>query len=1025
MCTLVRRSAAALFVVLLLRGTVFAQAAITGVVKDPSGAVLPGVTVEAASPVLIEKIRSVTTDATGQYRIVDLRPGTYTVTFLLTGFSSVKREGIELSGTFVASINADLRVGALQETVTVTGETPIVDVQSAKVQNTVGKDILTAIPTSRNATGLQALIPGMVTTGDSGGITGGTGGGASSMHGGRPSDSRTLADGLNMGWAGANSNAAVVNVAGAQEVVTSISGGLGEAETAGVMMNIVPRDGGNKFNGTIEYSGANGAMQSSNYTQALKDAGLRSPAELLKVWEFNPMAGGPIVRDRLWFYLTYRESYAENTIPGMWFNKNGGDPTKWTVDFDLARPAFNDNRTRNYIGRVTWQVSPRNKINFQNSEQYNSANRTGGGSGTRTPEAQGLVLYTPGHTRVLTWTSPLTNRVLLEAGWGSYMANYANDAPRIDGTHNPGMISVFDQGTSPGTGIAGLTYRFDNPLGGGFQHHQIGTLANLKASISYVTGAHSMKVGYQGGFSNPSQSYYNFTPFVQFRFLNGVPNQLTQTAQYGGTGASAVELVRNLVPTSLYAQDQWTRNRLTLQGGIRYDYILSSYPESCAGGADYPLMPTQICYPARSTPGVHWHDLTPRFGAAYDLFGNGKTAVKVNIGKYMQALTASNSDMDLNPLIRLNLQTTRTWDDRAGRGINGDFIPQCNLLNTAANGECGAMDNQNFGKEFFTRTFDPGFINGFGKRPYNWELGVSLQQEVAPRVGVTVGYYRRWFGNFYTLDNTLTAATDYTQFSVPIPVDSRLPGGGGGVVSGVYNLVPTKVGQVQDLALLDSAVGAEPTENWQGIDFGINARLRQGITLQAGTSTGRTLQDNCALRSALPETYPWSTIVITQALRGDSAAGLTSPYCRIVEPYLTSFRGLATYVIPRIDLQLSATWRSDPGIEELANYTVTNAVANSGPQPLGRNLSSGNITVNLIPRYTLYSDRRNNIDFRIAKIVRFRRMRAQVGLDLYNVLNADSVTTVNNTFVANTPGWLTPLSVATARFAKINVQIDF
>jgi len=1025
MCTLVRRSAAALFVVLLLPATLFAQAAITGVVKDPSGAVLPGVTVEAASPVLIEKVRSVATDATGQYRIVDLRPGTYSVTFVLTGFSTVKREGIELSGTFVASINADLRVGTLQETVTVTGETPIVDVQSAKVQNTVGKDILTAIPSSRNATGLQALIPGMATTGDSGGITGGTGGGASSMHGGRPSDSRTLADGLNMGWAGANSNAAVVNVAGAQEVVTSISGGLGEAETAGVSMNIVPRDGGNKFNGTIEYSGANGGMQSSNYTQALKDAGLRSPAELLKVWEFNPMAGGPIVRDRLWFYLTYRESYAENTIPGMWFNKNAGDPTKWTVDFDLARPAFNDNRTRNYIGRVTWQVSPRNKINFQNSEQYNSASRTGGGSGTRTPEAQGLVLYTPGHTRVLTWTSPLTNRVLLEAGWGSYMANYANDAPRIDGTHNPGMISVFDQGTSPGTGIAGLTYRFDNPLGGGFQHHQIGTLANLKASISYVTGAHSMKVGYQGGFSNPSQSYYNFTPFVQFRFLNGVPNQLTQTAQYGGTGASAVELVRNLVPASFYAQDQWTRNRLTLQGGLRYDYILSSYPESCAGGPDYPLMPTQICYASRSTPGVHWHDLTPRFGAAYDLFGNGKTAVKVNLGKYMQALTASNSDMDLNPLIRLNLQTTRTWDDRAGRGINGDFTPQCNLLNPAANGECGPMDNQNFGKEFFTRTFDPNFINGFGKRPYNWELGVSLQQEVAPRVGVTVGYYRRWFGNFYTLDNTLTAASDYTQFSVPIPSDARLPGGGGGVVSGVYNLNPNKVGQVQDLALLDSSVGAEPTENWQGVDIGINARLRQGITLQAGTSTGRTLQDNCALRSALPETYPWSTIVITQALRGDSAAGLTSPYCKIVEPYLTSFRGLATYVIPKVDLQLSATWRSDPGIEELANYTVTNAVANSGPQPLGRNLSSGNITVNLIPRYTLYSDRRNNIDFRVAKILRFRRIRAQVGLDVYNVMNTDSVTTVNNTFVANTPGWLTPLSVATARFAKINVQLDF
>jgi hypothetical protein len=1024
--------------VLLPASSVLAQGVITGVVKDASGAVMPGVTVEAASPALIEKIRTVVSDDTGQYRIVDLRTGTYAITFSLTGFSTVKRDGIEISGTFVATVNAELRVGSLAETITVTGETPIVDVQSAKVQTTINRDVIAAIPTSRNATGIMAIIPGMATNGDNGGITGGTGGGASSMHGGRPSDSRTLSDGLNMGWAGANSNAAVVNVAGSQEIVTSTSGGLGEAETAGVVLNVVPRDGGNTFSGMVYYSGANGDMQSSNYTQALKDAGLRSPAQLLKVWEVNPMGGGRIIRDKLWFYLTYRQSYAENTIPGMFFNKNGGDPTKWLVDFDTSRVGFNDTRVKNYIGRLTWQVSPRNKISFQDSEQWSSANRTGGGSATRTPEAQGLNLYTPGHTRTLTWTSPISNRMLLEAGWGQYLANYANDAPRIDGQHNPALISVLEQtgvasaaipGSEYNGGIAGLTYRFDNPLGGGFQHHQIGTLANLKASISYITGAHNIKVGYMGGFSNPSQAYYNFTPFVQYRFNGGVPNQLTQTAQYGGTGPSAVEFVRNLVPTSFYAQDQWTSNRLTLQGGLRYDYILTSYPDSCMGGPTYPLMPTQICYPARSTPGVHWSDLTPRIGAAYDLFGNGRTAVKFNIGKYVQALTASNSDMDLNPLIRLNLQTTRTWNDRGGLGVNGDYVPQCDLLNPAANGECGAMDNQNFGKEFFTRTFDPDFINGFGKRPNNWEMGVSLQQEVAPRVSVTAGFYRRWFGNFYTLDNTAVAASDFTQFGVPIPLDPRLPGGGGGVVSGIYNVNPNRVGAVADFAEQTSKLGADPTENWQGVDFGVNARLRNGVTIQGGTSTGRTLQDNCALRSQLPETYPWSTIIVTQSLRGDSSAGLTRPYCRIVTPYQTSFRGLATYVVPKVDVQLAATWRSDPGNEIQANYTVTSAIANSGPQPLGRNLSSGNITVNLIPQGTLYGPRLNNIDFRVAKIFHFGRTRAQVGLDVYNILNSDTVATYNLAYVAPTAtspsNWLTPSTIATARYAKVNFQVDF
>src|SRR5438034_1569294 len=159
-----RRSSAILLVLVLLSSLEHAQAAITGVVKDTSGAVLPGVTVEAASPVLIEKVRSVVSDSTGQYRIVDLRPGTYTVTLSLPGFSTVTREGIELSGSFVATVNGDLKVGALEATITVTGETPIVDVQSAKVQQTVSKDIIAAIPSSRNAAGIQALIPGMSTT---------------------------------------------------------------------------------------------------------------------------------------------------------------------------------------------------------------------------------------------------------------------------------------------------------------------------------------------------------------------------------------------------------------------------------------------------------------------------------------------------------------------------------------------------------------------------------------------------------------------------------------------------------------------------------------------------------------------------------------------------------------------------------------------------------------------------------------------------------------------------------------------
>src|SRR5213594_2846462 len=196
------RFACALLLALLIPSAAFAQASITGVIKDPSGAVLPGVTVEAASPALIEKVRSVVSDGTGQYRIQDLRPGTYIVTFTLPGFSTVKRDGIELSGAFTATVNADMRVGAVEETVTVTGETPIVDIQNVKRQQTLTNDIIGAIPTARVYHSIMNLVPGVNTSGtqDVGGLAG-----PSvivfAVHGGRLSEGRLQVDGLQVGAA--------------------------------------------------------------------------------------------------------------------------------------------------------------------------------------------------------------------------------------------------------------------------------------------------------------------------------------------------------------------------------------------------------------------------------------------------------------------------------------------------------------------------------------------------------------------------------------------------------------------------------------------------------------------------------------------------------------------------------------------------------------------------------------------------------------------------------------------------------
>jgi hypothetical protein len=1015
MLRLVSRATSALIVLLLLPAAAYAQAAITGVARDASGGVLPGVTVEAASPVLIEKVRSVVTDGTGQYRIVNLLPGTYSVTFSLPGFSTVKRDGIELTGTFVATVNGDLKVGALEETITVTGETPVVDVQSAKVQQTVSKDIVTAIPSSRNAGGIQALIPGMSTTPDSGGINGTMGGGAGSIHGGRGNDSRTLSDGNNTGWAGGSAGGGnTPNVAGAQEVVLSTSGGLGEAETAGVILNVIPRDGGNSYSGQFSASGANGSMQGSNYTQSLQDQGLKSPSKLLKVYDINPMGGGRIVRDKLWFYVTYRQTGGQRTVPGMWINQNAGNPNAWTVNFDKTKPAFDDNLERNGIGRITWQITPRNKFSGHWSELYTASSIKGGGTGTTTPEASTYTLFQPSHINSATWSSPVTGRLLLEAGWGMYQSRYRNPGPRVDGTFNPRMIR---ENITDGE-IPGLNARQPAGVGGGFNHHLIGGLAHNRASLSYVTGAHNMKFGYQGGFDNPSQTYTYFNEVILVRTTAGVANRLTQVVSNDQTN---LKIVRNLIPTSFYGQDQFTTGRLTLQGGLRYDHLLTTYPDSFFGGKGYNASaPNLIDYPSRSTQGVDWNDLSVRTGAAYDLFGNGKTAVKFNLGKYMEAFSATNTDLDLNPLIRNTVSTTRTWTDS-----NKDFVVNCNLALKSANGECGQMDNQNFGTANFTRSYDPNFVTGYGKRPYNWGLGLSVQQEILPRVSATLGFFRNWWGNWYVVDNRSTASSDYTPFSITAPIDPRLPGNGGNVISGLYNLNLNKVGAVDELAQSASNFGKQ-IENWQGVDVNVVARLRSGLTVQGGTSTGRRLQDSCAVRANLPELGAGPSGGSNNSIggaTGNPGVSVNNPYCRIVEPYLTEFKGLATYLVPKVGLQVSGTWSSIPGNDLAANELVTNTIANAGPQPLLRNLSSGSVVVNLIAPATLYAPRRTNLDFRVAKILRYGRTRTQIGLDIYNATNTDVVTTFNQTYTSTS--WLTPQTIQPARYVKISGQFDF
>ena len=1034
-----RMSAAFCAAALLFAPTlVFAQASIAGVVRDPSGAVLPGVTVEAASDVLIEKARTAVSDGTGQYRIVDLRAGVYTVTFSLQGFATVKRDGLELTGGLTATVNVEMRVGSLAETITVSGESPLVDVQSVRRQATIDSDVLSSIPTARGYSGIMLLVPAIQTQSANpsniqttpGMVVFGTAGGRNGNEG------RLQVDGLGVGAArnGGGVSGYNADIANAQEITFTVSAGLGEAEVSGPSLSVVPKTGGNTLRGAVYLAGVGSGMVGTNYTPELQAAGLGVPGRLLKLWDFTGGIGGPIKRERLWYFLNLRNQGSHSSVSGMYANKNAGDPTKWLYEPDLTRQSRTAASWSVASLRLTAQATPRNKFNIYWDEQKPCTGATYsptvegcrqqpenggfvyGGTSTAAPET---ATYENRFQRVqqLTWQSPRTNRILLQAGFGDYLTRWGGD--EMPGNPTRSLVRVTEQcaPSCPLNGsIPGLTYRSQN-----WASHWMGQ-HNWNASMSYVTGAHNVKFGYQGTFYADDEQYFTNDEKTVYRLNNGVPNLVTLTLH------SNLRKLRTRY-NAFYGQEQWTLGRMTLQGALRYDHAWSYSPEQVVGPTRF--LPTPIVFP-RTTGVKGYNDISPRFGVAYDLFGNGKTALKVNVGRYLDAASNNNGNYSItNPTSRMAGSTeagrpaiTRTWNDAlypVGDPRRGNYVPDCDLLLPDPNGECGVISDRNFGTARLSRNFDPAALEGWGVRPADWEVGASIQQQVLPRVSVEFGYFRRWLDNFFVDDNLATVPADFTKFSITAPVDSRLPNGGGYTISNLYDVDPSKFGQVNEYFTKAENFGVW-YQHYNGFQVNVTARPNNGLSLQGGLNTGQTVRDLCDIRNANPEL---NYVTLANASGpGNVYASPVFPWCHTSTGFVTRVTGLAAYTVPKVDVLVSGTFRSEQGAPLMANYVLTNAVL---APILGRNLSSGpngNISVNLIEPGTMYGDRLNELDIRIAKILRFGRTRSNVGLDVYNVLNSSPGLTYNAAYSPTLP-FPRPTSVLVPRFAKISAQIDF
>src|SRR5215467_1056120 len=833
-----------LFVLAVLPATASAQAAIVGSVRDPAGAPLSGVTNEAISPALIEGSRTTVTDASGRYRLNGLRPGIYRVRFAMDGWNPTERSGIEVTGASTATVDATFALTASQS-VSVVSESAAIDVHSGRDQMALNGDLIRSIPTARSYNALLGLVPGVVTSVNDTVI--GTATTSFPIHGGRIYEGRLLLDGLTVGSPASGNSATsyVIDVGAAQEVTFSTAGASAEVETAGLVMSIVPKSGSNALHGSTFGAGTGSGLQSNNLTQTLRAQGVVAPTPLEKFYDISGALGGPIRRDRIWYFFNAHSGGYTRDAANVFYNLNAGDPTRWLYSPDYSRIEYSDRTFENASGRITWRATPRNRVGVFWDEQSLCRRCTGatpGGSDPIqvTPEAVG-VLSRPLRVAQTTWSSMITNGLVVDAGFSGTFLGVGNFERRPNPTID--LIRIVEQctnGCPANGGIPGLAYRSQD-----FSSSHNGSYL-WKASLSHVTGSHSLKVGYQHTLLTDDRTWFTNLQNLTYRVDNGVPNQLTESISPWVNDT-------HVGWDALFAQEQWTRSRVTLQGAFRFDRAESWFPVQQEGPSRF--LPIAIIVP--ETRGVDsYKDITPRVGVTYDMFGSGRTALKVQSGKYLEGAGTVGSYANSNPAVRMPQTTqpngtagvTRSWVD-----ANGNFVPDCDLLNPGAQdlrvpgGDlCGAISDSNFGKNVLVNNFSAGILNGWAVRPSDWDLELSIQQQIFSHASVELTYVRRWYSGFFAVDNLAVTSTDLTPYSVTAPRDPRLPGGGGYVISGLYDTVPNKLGQVANL-VTDASQFGRWSQHFTGVDA--NIQVRQGtFILVAGFSSGQTVADNCEVR---------------------------------------------------------------------------------------------------------------------------------------------------------------------------------
>lgn len=1111
-------------VLILLPGAAYAQTgAISGVARDASGGALPGVLVEVTSPALIEKVRSTQTDGNGRYQITALPVGVYKVTFTLQGFNVTSRENVQLTSDFTATVNGEMKVGDIKEVLEVTANTPLVDIQNARQQTVITGEELRELPTERNLPALLNLVPGITTT--RGICSGGVGvfcspnissfnahasgldsiGQGSGLNQGRIMIDGMVINSANPGITGITSGYQA-DVANAQEISFNLSGSLGESETGGASLNIVPRTGGNRYSGNFFTS----------YTQMRwfdKNNETRDSVTVLNQefydYDVTGSYGGPIIKDRLWFFSTARTQGKEAyPFGGLFYPNRNFDPENPT-----AKPGINyqpdrtqesvryTNEYKNINLRLTVQATQKNKFNVFWDEQDSCQDPCTGVVATYTsPESWWSVAVKPNHLGQLSWTNPLTNRLLLEAGITAVMQHYDLTKSREFFTPKTiprivefGATASKDEVADSVNGFAtifGLTSgSLNDGIGAGGSELRNSDNYRSRASASYITGSHNAKIGYEGAYytekatnnandlrltyryDTPSGTCYNATTpslstcgNTSLYWPDDPYNQARRTVPTRFTINTGIGTIEDRVwYGAFYLQDQWTLNRVTLSGALRYDHAASSYGETCVGPDIY--VPVQIGgaydgqnrYCTEPSDGVSYDDITPRFGMAWDVFGTGKTSVKVNVGKYLAGASLGGLYSNVNPARRTANTLERGWADN-----NGNRIPDCDMFNFAAQNNaatggdtcnavtansanrygrdplaldaegrnpitttnCGqSLDRSTDLARAYCEASGDNLVNGWGARRYEWQYGVGVQHELLPRLSAEVTYNRRQYGN-QTISDVMGLgcdkfnSTDVTEcqqsylnyanpnfdfYTLQAPPDPRLPGGGAYVIKGLFD---------------EATLGAQPNNGtavtfapelsygWHGVDTNFSLRGRGGFRISGGTSTGRGVRDTCFATLDAPD---------VKGREGNEYHGGCIPDAK----WTTNARANMSYTIPYIDVLASAVFQYRPGPARSANLTYNRADvvwdaeaaerANADCILQGQPAkgcfyngatTQGTATTNLLDFGDMYGESIRLWDLKFAKNIRFGNKRINLGVDVYNLFNSDAIVDYENTYTA-------------------------